>query len=204
MSKTIMSINNAPEMTLQEKLSKIQFEFKATKSKFNSFGKYKFRSAEDILEALKPINEKYKVYFTVNERLINANPPIMESVATIWDCESLERIDCSAIVGVDLEQKGMAMPQRYGSTSSYGKKYSLGNLLLIDDTADDDATNKHNKDTVVEKKEEQTQVKEKPLLMQDTEAFFKAQDYIAGGGEIELIEKKYTLTEQVKKALTNK
>ena len=58
-------------MTPAEKLSKIQIEFKAKKSRFNSFGKYNFRSAEDILEALKPINEKYRVYFPINENFIS-------------------------------------------------------------------------------------------------------------------------------------
>lgn len=189
MSKTVIAINDAPSMDLKQKLSEIQIEFKAKKTSFNSFGKYYFRSAESILEALKPMNEKYKVYFTVNERLINANPPIMESVATIWDCESQDRVDCSALVGVDLEQKGMAMPQRYGSTSSYGKKYALGNLLLIDDTADADATNKHEKET------------SKKLLLEGSEEYNKALDYLAGGGDIELVEKKYVLTKEVKEKL---
>lgn len=191
MAKSVIAINDAPEYTLAQKLSKIQFEFKAKKGQYNSFGKYKFRSAEDILEALKPINEKYKVYFTINETLINANPPIMTSVATIWDCESTASIDCQSVVGVDLEQKGMAMPQRFGSTSSYAKKYALGNLLLIDDTADADATNNH-KEVVV---------KAKTQLIYPSEEFSKALDYIQGGGDISLVEKKYLLDEQIKNAL---
>ena len=194
MSKTIISINEEPIMILSEKLAKIQFEFKAKKGQFNSFGKYKFRSAEDILEALKPINEKYKVYFTINETLINANPPIMASVATIWDCQSSHRIDCQAIVGVDLEQKGMAMPQRYGSTSSYGKKYALGNLLLIDDTADADATNTHGKEVVTEKKS----------LDINSQEFTKALAYMSGGGDINIVEAKYKLSQEVKSKLLNK
>ena len=197
MEKLIMAINEPTPMQLGEKLSKIQFEFKAKKSKYNSFGKYNFRSAEDILEALKPMNEKYKVYFTINEQLVNANPPMMSSVATICDCESGLTIDCQAVVGIDLEQKGMAMPQRYGSASSYAKKYALGNLLLIDDTADADATNNHSN---VPKNEP----KEKPYLLEGTEAFTKAKDYIAGGGDIELIAKKYQLTASVTDALTKK
>ena len=183
------------DLELGEKLSKIQFEFKAKKSKYNSFGKYNFRSAEDILEALKPMNEKYKVYFTINEQLVNANPPMMSSVATICDCESGLTIDCQAVVGIDLEQKGMAMPQRYGSASSYAKKYALGNLLLIDDTADADATNNHSSGP-------KNEPKEKLFLVEGTEAFTKAKDYLAGGGDIELIEKKYKLTAEVKEALT--
>ena len=181
-------------MNLATKLSNIQIEFKAKKTSFNKFGNYYFRSAESILEALKPLNEKYQVYFTINERLINANPIIMESVATIWDCETGQSIDCTAVVGVDLEQKGMAMSQRFGSTSSYGKKYALGNLLLIDDTADADATNKHDK----------VPTPSKSILEAGTDAFDKAVEYIAGGGDITLIEKKYTLTEEIKNKLLNK
>ena len=69
-------------MKITEKLSVIQAEFKANKSRYNSFGKYNFRSAEDILEALKPFNSKYKVYFTVSEEMIATDPlPIMKSTA---------------------------------------------------------------------------------------------------------------------------
>jgi len=191
--KTIIAYN---PLSLGQKLARIQIEFKAKKTSFNKFGNYYFRSAEAILEALKPFNEKYVVYFTVNERLINANPPIIESVATIWDCESGQSIDCQAIVGVDLEQKGMAMAQRYGATSSYGKKYALGNLLLIDDTADSDATNTHGKSQLIDKT--------KPKMESGTEAFYKAVDYVAGGGDIALIEKKYILTDEIRNKLLNK
>lgn len=194
MSKTVIAINDAPEFSLAQKLSQIQVEFKAKKGSYNKFGNYYYRSAESILEALKPFNEKYRVYFTINETLINANPPITASVATIWDCESSASIDCQAIVGVDLEQKGMATAQRYGSSSSYGKKYALGNLLLIDDTSDADATNRHEKETIV--------AKEKKYLELDSYEFGKALDYVEGGGDISIIEKKYLLTQSVKDALT--
>ena len=182
-------------LCIGEKLCRIQQEFKAKKSRFNSFGKYNFRSAEDILEGLKPMNEKYGVYFTINEQLINANPPVMTSVATIWDCESGKSIDCSAVVGIDLNQKGMQTPQAFGSASSYAKKYALGNLLLIDDTADADATNTHSKEPV--------KVKEKVTLEFNSPAFSNAKNYLLGGGDIELIEKKYIVTNEVKEALLN-
>ena len=135
-------------MTLGEKLSLIQQEFKAKKSRYNSFGKYNFRSAEDILEGLKPFNSKYKVYFVVNEDVdITSGVPVITSTASIHDVESDQSILTKAIVGVDTNQKGMQLPQAFGSASSYGKKYALGNLLLIDDTADADATNGHGKAT---------------------------------------------------------
>ena len=124
---------------LHEKLSAIQVEFKSKKSSYNSFGKYYFRKAEDILEALKPFNKKYSVYFTVSEELVM--DAVIKSTATISDGET--SISADAIVGVDLNQKGMQKPQQYGSASSYAKKYALGNLLLIDDTQDSDASNTH-------------------------------------------------------------
>ena len=181
------------KMTLGQKLSAIQVSFKSKKSRFNSFGKYNFRSAEDILEALKPFNEKYDVYFTVNETLIQ--PEVLESTATIYDSHSDASISSSAIVGVDMQQKGMQMPQRYGSASSYGKKYSLGNLLLIDDTLDSDGTNDHGKGNkaIVNKS-----VSKKPLL--DEAGLKKAITFVRSGGLISQITSKYSVSpEDLKK-----
>ncbi len=126
-------------MELFQKLSAIQVAFKCKKSAYNSFGKYNFRKAEDILEALKPFNKEHGVYFTVDEDLIA--PDTLQSTATISDGKTA--IHAKAIVGVDRNQKGMQVPQQYGSASSYAKKYALGNLLLIDDTQDSDASNTH-------------------------------------------------------------
>jgi hypothetical protein len=182
------------ELTLNQKLSLIQKEFKANKSKFNSFGKYNFRSAEDILEALKPYNEKYKVNFTITESMVESQFlqfPMLRSVASIND--DLDTITASAIVGVDLEQKGMQMPQKFGSASSYAKKYALGNLLLIDDSQDADATNKHEKNTSKE---------ELKWLNKNTPEFNKALEYVKGGGLISAIEAKYKMTKEVKEELT--
>jgi hypothetical protein len=200
MKKENPIIEQVIPLTVGEKLSLIQMELKIGKAQFNKFGNYKFRSAEDVLEALKPFNQKYGVYFTVNEQLVNANPPIMQSVATIWDCESGKSIDCSAVVGIDLDQKGMAMPQRYGSASSYAKKYSLGNLLLIDNTEDPDATNTHAKETKVATKVELV----KPTMLLNSKEYEGARQWILDGGDISKIEQKYLLTEDVKKALQGK
>ena len=128
-------------MTINEKLATIQTKFKSKKSRFNSFGKYYFRSAEDILEAIKPFIKELGVTVVINEELVDV--AVIKTTATITDGK--ETINSTAIVGVDLDQKGMQMPQRYGSASSYGKKYALGNLFLIDDTQDSDATNTHGK-----------------------------------------------------------
>ena len=143
-----MEVEKTPMISLDKKLSEIQVRFKANKSRYNAFAKYNFRSAEDILEGLKPFNAEYNVYFTISEKLISSDPPIIESVATIYDVDTDMEISSSAIVGVDLMQKGMAVPQQFGSASSYAKKYALGNLLLIDDTQDADSTNDHKKQPI--------------------------------------------------------
>ena len=171
-------------MSLHEKLSRIQVEFKANKSKWNGFGKYNFRSAEDILEALKPFNEKYAVYFVIKEHVTyNGSLPIMLSNATIHDVNGTDSIEATAVVGVDLVQKGMQTPQAFGSASSYGKKYALGNLLLIDDTADADASNTHGKT-------EATKIKLDGIGLE------KAKTFIETGGAIDTIKGKYDLTKE--------
>ena len=169
-------------MTINEKLSQIQTRFKSKKSRFNSFGKYYFRSAEDILEATKPFLIELGVSVTLQENLVTSEPmPIIESVATISDGET--HIHATALVGVDLNQKGMQTPQQFGSASSYGKKYALGNLFLIDDTQDSDATNTHNKTSITGRQ------------------LAQAKDYIKSGGKIDAIKKKYQLTPSQEKEL---
>jgi hypothetical protein len=195
MSKLIVSF--PAELNLNQKLSLIQKEFKANKSKFNSFGKYNFRSAEDILEALKPYNEKYQVSFVITEVIIKGVEhiliPMIQSTATIYDNNGVNEICATAIVGVDLHQKGMQVPQQFGSASSYAKKYALGNLLLIDDTQDADATNKHNTETKAED--------DLKWLNKNTPEFNKAIEYLKNGGNIATIENKYKLAKAVKDEL---
>ena len=169
-------------MTLNEKLATIQTKFKSKKSRFNSFGKYYFRSAEDILEAIKPFVKELGVTVTINEELVDT--AVLQSTATITD--GTDTVTATAVVGVDLEQKGMQMPQRYGSASSYGKKYALGNLFLIDDTQDSDATNNHGKSTK----------DVKPSLSVNTQAFTKATEYLKSGGDITAITKKYKVSQE--------
>lgn len=126
-------------MNIRETLSNIQSELKAKKGQKNNFGGYQYRSAEDVLEALKPLNAKYGTSVIITEKLLIEG--ILESVATIFNNEG-ESIAANAIVGIDMNQKGMSLPQKYGSASSYGKKYALGNLFAIDNTADADALSK--------------------------------------------------------------
>lgn len=176
-------------MTINEKLATIQTKFKSKKSRFNSFGKYNFRSAEDILEATKPFLLELGVSVTINEELIASEPmPILQTTATVSDGENA--IHATALVGVDLNQKGMQTPQQFGSASSYGKKYALGNLFLIDDTQDSDAVNTHGKGAGA------------TLTSTKDPAFAKAKDYVQKGGKLDAIKKKYKLSAEVEKALT--
>jgi len=179
-------------MTINEKLTKIQTEFKSKKSRFNSFGKYYFRSAEDILEATKPFLQELKVSVRINEELLTMKPgscdqPVLQCTATLYD--GTDAISATAIVGVDLNQKGMQTPQQYGAASSYGKKYALGNLFLIDDTQDSDATNTHGKKTAAK----QTMT---------NESLAKAKEYIAKGGSLDAIKAKYVVTKKHEEMLT--
>ena len=166
---------------LTKTLAVIQTDLKAKKSSYNSFGKYYFRKAEDILEAAKPFLIKHNVYVKVDEEIISVDPvPMMQSTATISNGK--DSITATAIVGVDLNQKGMQTSQQFGAASTYGKKYALGNLFLIDDTEDADATNNHSTTaTVIKKKITDAQMK-------------KAIQFVSGGGDIKAILAKYTLT----------
>tara|TARA_Y100001970_G_scaffold204030_1_gene248394 strand:- start:172 stop:708 length:537 start_codon:yes stop_codon:yes gene_type:complete len=176
-------------MKLNDKLAVIQTKFKSKKSRFNSFGKYYFRSAEDILEAIKPFLLEHGITVTINEELINDNF-VIKTTATISD--GMDAIHATAIVGVDAEQKGMQMPQRFGSASSYGKKYALGNLFLIDDTQDSDATNDHG----------QSAVNAKQWLNRGTAQYHKALDYVKAGGKVSSIREKYSMSKEVEAELS--
>ena len=129
------------------------------------------------------------VSVTINEELIATDPmPIIQSTARLTDDKGME-LTAVAIVGVDLNQKGMQTPQQFGSASSYAKKYALGNLLLIDDTQDSDATNNHGK------------VTSKATTKQKLTDVTKAINYIKSGGLIDAVTAKYDLTAAQKKTL---
>ena len=184
-------------MNINEKLATIQTKFKSKKSRFNSFGKYNFRSAEDILEATKPFLLELGVSVTIKEEIISVDPlPMMQSTAKVSDGEG-NFIDATAIVGVDLNQKGMNVPQQFGSASSYAKKYALGNLFLIDDTADSDATNDHGK-----KKFKPPTTSKPTLTSKKDPAYEKAVQYVTAGGKVAAIKAKYAISQEIEAALT--
>ena len=182
-------------MNINEKLATIQTEFKSKKSRFNSFGKYYFRSAEDILEATKPFLKKLGVTVVITEELLGDNDlPILQTTATLSDLEA--SVSATAIVGVDMNQKGMQTPQKFGTASSYGKKYALGNLFLIDDTQDSDATNTHGNNGAIKQK------LTKRTLTLDMAEFDKAKEYLIAGGKLDTIKKKYKMDQDTEDHLT--
>ena len=172
---------------LTKKLADVQTKLKAKKSSYNSFGKYYFRKAEDILEGVKPFLLQHNIYVTTSEEIVGTDPvPMLKVTATISD--GTNAIHASSIVGVDLNQKGMQTSQQFGAASTYGKKYALGNLFLIDDT------NQHGKGVAAKV------ASAKPAIT--SAQIVKAMEFIAGGGDISAIKSKYTLTPAQEKQLT--
>lgn len=129
-------------MTIYEKLSNIQSELKAPKSQYNSFGKYSYRSCEDILEAVKPICAKNKAVCLINDEIVTVGERYyVKSTVSLIDTESGEGIKNTAYSREEEDKKGMDGSQVTGASSSYARKYALNGLFAIDDTKDSDATN---------------------------------------------------------------
>lgn len=130
---------------VNECLTLIQFELKAPKNQYNSFGKYKYRNCEDIQEAVKPLLQKYGATLVVQDEVKECLAiPYIESTATFM--YGGDAIEVKAQAGIDVNRKGMDVAQCFGASSSYARKYCLTGLFLLDDTKDADATNTHGKD----------------------------------------------------------
>lgn len=128
---------------LKNKLIQIQSELKAPKGQFNSFGKYNYRSCEDILEAVKPLLAKYKVVMTITDEVVAVSDRVyVRACATLSDAEGDESVSNVAWAREDADKKGMDGSQLTGTASSYARKYCLNGLFLIDDTKDAD-TDEH-------------------------------------------------------------
>ena len=126
-------------MNIYEKLMNIQKELKAPKCQYNSFGKYKYRSCEDILESVKPLLEKYKVTIILTDKLEQIGERYyIRAKAILIDTESNNSIENTAYAREEETKKGMDGSQITGTSSSYARKYALNGLLLIDDTKDAD------------------------------------------------------------------
>ena len=131
---------------LIKKMVAIQSELKAPKNQVNSFGKYKYRSCEDIVEAVKPLLAKHGLYLNLSDSIIEVGGKnYVEAIATVYDGE--DNMTASAVARESVDKKGMDDAQQTGATSSYARKYALNGLFGIDDTKDADATNDHGKAT---------------------------------------------------------
>ncbi len=173
-----------------EKLTKIQAELKVPKSNFNSFGKYNYRSCEDIMEAVKPVLKKHGCLLTVSDEVTEIGGRVyVKATAVISDGET--QAHTTAFAREPDAKKGFDESQITGAASSYARKYALAGLFLLDDQKDADATNRHEAKA------------EKPTLKESTEAFQKAIDFLVETGEWERVEKKYVLTDDVKQSLSN-
>ena len=129
-----------------EELIYIQSELKAPKNQYNAFGKYKYRSCEDILEAVKPLLKEKGCYLVLSDEVKEvAGIPYVDATAIF--IKGSESVTVKAQAGIDPNRKGMDIAQSFGSSSSYARKYALNGLFLIDDTKDADATNDHGKAT---------------------------------------------------------
>lgn len=152
-----MTEKTEAKLSLTEKLMKIQTELKAPKGQFNSFGNYKYRSAEDILEAVKPLLEKYRCALLLADAVNVVGEETTESTRTLRtyitatakfaDVDSENVITVSASAREPLTKKGMDESQITGTASSYARKYALNGLFCIDDTKDADTDEYHKQTT---------------------------------------------------------
>lgn len=126
-------------MNIYEKLSNIQSQISVTKSNYNSFGKYSYRSAEDILEAAKPVCKDNGCVLTVMDEMVALEGRFyVKALATLTDIESLDTITVTAFAREEENKKGMDASQVTGATSSYARKYALNGLFNLDDNKDAD------------------------------------------------------------------
>lgn len=160
-----------------KELIKIQTELKAPKNQTNSFGRYKYRSCEDILEALKPHLLDQDCYITLNDDVIElAGVLMIKASATITNSKG-DKVETTAFAGIDPSKKGMDISQTFGSSSSYARKYALNGLFCIDDTKDADTQNNSATPTKAPKKVNTgagSNPKTKPTLGTNTAGYSKA------------------------------
>lgn len=147
-------------MSIYNKLFEIQQNLKAPKGQYNQFGKYAFRSCEDILEALKPLLASQKAIIVLSDELTNIEQRYyIKATARIIDIETGEQIENSSYAREDENKKGMDLSQITGASSSYARKYALNGLFCIDDNKDSDTTNTGQ---TQQKQKNQKQLNKKP------------------------------------------
>ena len=157
---------------INTKLMNIQQELKAPKGQYNDFGKYAYRSCEDILEAVKPLLKKEKVVLTISDELqYIGNRYYIKATATLIDIESDAIISNSAYAREEETKKGMDGSQITGASSSYARKYALNGLFGIDDNKDSDTTN-------IQSKEEKEDKKISPKQIELIQKYYQGENLI--------------------------
>ena len=157
---------------INTKLMNIQQELKAPKGQYNDFGKYAYRSCEDILEAVKPLLKKEKVVLTISDELqYIGNRYYIKATATLIDTESEATISNIAYAREEETKKGMDGSQITGASSSYARKYALNGLFGIDDNKDSDTTN-------IQSKEEKEDKKISPKQIELIQKYYQGENLI--------------------------
>lgn len=204
-------MNAQVEICLDD-LVAIQHELKAPKDKTNTFGKYKYRSCESILEAVKPLLHKYGCKLTLSDDSKEmCGIPVVIAIATFIDSKGNQTV-VKAEAGVEINKKGMDVAQTFGASSSYARKYALNGLFLIDDTKDADSNEFHNQyqaqqnqqprqqQAYQQPRQQQVQQTQKHALSdaQVTSAIAKIK---AGSGTKEALYKAYIITDEQKQRI---
>lgn len=204
-------MNAQVEICLDD-LVAIQHELKAPKDKTNTFGKYKYRSCESILEAVKPLLHKYGCKLTLSDDSKEmCGIPVVIAIATFIDSKGNQTV-VKAEAGVEINKKGMDVAQTFGASSSYARKYALNGLFLIDDTKDADSNEFHNQyqaqqnqqprqqQAYQQPRQQQVQQPQKFALSdaQVTSAIAKIK---AGSGTKEALYATYIITDEQKKRI---
>lgn len=171
-------------MTVYEALGEVQFKLKAPKTQRNSFGGYNFRSAEDILEAVKPLLHEVCAVVNLSDEVLPVGDRFYVVATAIFSTYDGEQVAVQGWAREQDERKGMDASQVTGSASSYARKYALNGLFAIDDEKDADATNTHGKDAPSKATKQQRTAKEPrgggkaaqsaPKRFEDTSAFLRA------------------------------
>lgn len=151
-------------MKIYKQLRELQAELKAPKNQRNTFGKYNYRSAEDILEALKPLAVKHGLTFRLSDAIETVGDRIYVISTVTVSNDDGEHMGSDGFAREEDTKKGMDASQITGATSSYARKYALNGLLLIDDTKDADATNTHGNEAPSLPSKPQTTVKDSDLM----------------------------------------
>lgn len=148
-------------MSVYSKLFEIQQNLKAPKTQYNKFGKYNYRSCEDILEAVKPLLMEQKAVVTISDELVFIGQRYyIKATACLLDIETGEKVERAAYAREDENKKGMDLSQVTGASSSYARKYALNGLFCIDDNKDSDTTNTSEKEN--QQQQSQQKLNKKP------------------------------------------